>query len=106
MTNIGDLTAALALQPALKFNGGGHINHTIFWKNLSPTGGGEPQGTVYLEYITYVTCVHELYRKLDFRLFLSQDIYKGIIPPSSLGLPRLRHIIWSLLTRATYGSNH
>ena len=41
---IGDLTAALALQPALKFNGGGHINHTIFWKNLSPNGGGEPQG--------------------------------------------------------------
>ena len=40
----GDLTAALALQPALKFNGGGHINHTIFWKNLSPNGGGEPEG--------------------------------------------------------------
>ena len=40
----GDLTAALALQPALKFNGGGHINHTIFWNNLSPNGGGEPQG--------------------------------------------------------------
>ena len=40
----GDLTAALALQPALKFNGGGHINHTIFWNNLSPDGGGEPQG--------------------------------------------------------------
>lgn len=40
----GDVTAQVALQPALKFNGGGHINHTIFWTNLSPNGGGEPQG--------------------------------------------------------------
>ena len=38
-----DLTASLALQPSLKFNGGGHINHSIFWTNLAPikNGGGE-----------------------------------------------------------------
>ncbi|XP_064197325.1 superoxide dismutase [Mn], mitochondrial [Anguilla rostrata] len=40
----GDVTTQVALQPALRFNGGGHINHTIFWTNLSPNGGGEPQG--------------------------------------------------------------
>uniref|UniRef100_A0A6I8NDP4 Superoxide dismutase n=1 Tax=Ornithorhynchus anatinus TaxID=9258 RepID=A0A6I8NDP4_ORNAN len=40
----GDVTTQVALQPALKFNGGGHINHTIFWTNLSPNGGGEPKG--------------------------------------------------------------
>ncbi|KAJ3606911.1 hypothetical protein NHX12_026427 [Muraenolepis orangiensis] len=40
----GDVTAQVALQPALKFNGGGHVNHSIFWTNLSPNGGGEPQG--------------------------------------------------------------
>ncbi|PSN50225.1 Superoxide dismutase [Mn], partial [Blattella germanica] len=32
------VSTIIALQPALKFNGGGHINHTIFWQNLSPTG--------------------------------------------------------------------
>lgn len=42
--SLGDVTAQVSLQPALKFNGGGHINHTIFWTNLSPNGGGEPKG--------------------------------------------------------------
>ena len=33
----GDVSGTIALQGALKFNGGGHINHTLFWENLSPT---------------------------------------------------------------------
>ena len=32
----GDITAQIALQSALKFNGGGHLNHSIFWTNLTP----------------------------------------------------------------------
>lgn len=39
-----DVQSVIQLQPALKFNGGGHINHSIFWENLSPKGGGEPKG--------------------------------------------------------------
>jgi Fe-Mn family superoxide dismutase len=39
-----DVSGIIALAPALKFNGGGHLNHSIFWQNLSPKGGGEPSG--------------------------------------------------------------
>ncbi|MYA97598.1 MAG: superoxide dismutase, partial [Nitrospinae bacterium] len=31
-------------QGGLNFNGGGYDNHCIFWKNMSPNGGGEPGG--------------------------------------------------------------
>lgn len=39
-----DLPTLIALQQAIKFNGGGHINHSIFWTNLAPVskGGGTP----------------------------------------------------------------
>jgi Fe-Mn family superoxide dismutase len=33
----GDVSGIIAMQGALKFNGGGHVNHTLFWENLSPT---------------------------------------------------------------------
>lgn len=39
-----DVSSVIALQPALKFNGGGHLNHSIFWQNMSPNGGGDPSG--------------------------------------------------------------
>ncbi|XP_065842424.1 superoxide dismutase [Mn], mitochondrial-like [Oscarella lobularis] len=39
-----DTGAHIALQPALKFNGGGHINHSIFWTNLCPGGSAHPKG--------------------------------------------------------------
>ncbi len=29
---------------AVKNNGGGHYNHTLFWESMGPNGGGSPQG--------------------------------------------------------------
>lgn len=42
-----DLAAQIGLQSAIKFNGGGNINHSIFWTNLAPVnkgGGAAPEG--------------------------------------------------------------
>ncbi|KAL0934594.1 mn superoxide dismutase [Colletotrichum truncatum] len=43
----GDFAKAAAQAPLINFHGGGHINHSLFWENLSPAnkdGGGEPTG--------------------------------------------------------------
>ena len=34
------------LRSAINFNGGGFDNHRIFWNNLKPNGGGDPQGHI------------------------------------------------------------
>ena len=31
---------------AVNFHGGGYDNHTLFWNNMKPNGGGEPEGSV------------------------------------------------------------
>ncbi len=32
------------IRTAVRNNGGGHANHSLFWKVMSPNGGGEPTG--------------------------------------------------------------
>ncbi|MRH43111.1 superoxide dismutase [Aquibacillus halophilus] len=33
-----------SIRTAVRNNGGGHANHSLFWSILSPNGGGEPSG--------------------------------------------------------------
>ncbi|RSL34515.1 superoxide dismutase [Salibacterium salarium] len=42
---ISDLNAVPdSIRTAVRNNGGGHSNHSLFWQILSPNGGGEPSG--------------------------------------------------------------
>jgi superoxide dismutase, Fe-Mn family len=48
---IDDVVANLGQVPeekrkAVRNNGGGHYNHSLFWEWLSPDGGGEPDGAL------------------------------------------------------------
>ncbi len=35
-----------AIRTAVRNNGGGHYNHSLFWTIMSPNGGGEPSGAL------------------------------------------------------------
>ena len=50
-TAIEDVLADLNQVPeakrgAVRNNGGGHYNHTLFWESMSPDGGGAPDGAL------------------------------------------------------------
>lgn len=34
------------IRKTVRNNGGGHINHTMFWEIMGPNGGGEPKGAI------------------------------------------------------------
>ena len=40
----GDFANVNKLEKDLAFNLGGHVNHSIFWTNMSPDGGDKPTG--------------------------------------------------------------
>ncbi len=46
MRNSGEWGDVKGVERNLAFNLSGHINHSVFWENMSPDGGGEPGGNL------------------------------------------------------------
>ncbi len=42
IANLSDLPSDK--QGPVRNNGGGHLNHSLFWESMSPDGGGDPDG--------------------------------------------------------------
>jgi Fe-Mn family superoxide dismutase len=43
--SIEDIIKSISKYPmAVRNNGGGHFNHTLYWSTMSPNGGGAPSG--------------------------------------------------------------
>jgi superoxide dismutase, Fe-Mn family len=73
------------LSKNLAFNLAGHVNHTVFWKNMSPDGGDKPDGELG-------AAVNEF--------FGSFDAFRKHFTASALGIQGSG---WSILTYDTLG---
>jgi Fe-Mn family superoxide dismutase len=81
-----DLTNVNKLQKDLAFNLAGHVNHTVFWTNMSPEGGDKPTG--------------ELAAAID-EFFGSFDKFRAHFTASALGIQGSG---WSILAWDSLGS--
>ncbi|KAL7274489.1 Superoxide dismutase [Mn], mitochondrial [Rhizina undulata] len=57
-----DVQGQIALQQAIKFNGGGHINHSLFWTNLAPASSPETNPSTAPKLIA---AINQKYGSLD-----------------------------------------
>ena len=81
----GNLAAVNLHEKNLAFNLGGHVNHSVFWANLSPDGGDKPTG--------------ELAAALD-ESFGSFDAFRAHFEATALGIQGSG---WSVLAWDTLG---
>ena len=53
------------IRMAVRNNGGGHVNHSMFWEIMSPQGGGEPTGALADEITKYFGSFQEFKEKFN-----------------------------------------
>jgi len=54
-----------AVRAAVRNNGGGHVNHSMFWQIMSPKGGGQPKGALADEINKYFGSFAEFQTKFN-----------------------------------------
>ena len=53
------------VRPVVRNNGGGHVNHTMFWEIMKPGGGGEPSGDIAAQITTDFGSFEEFKKKFN-----------------------------------------
>ena len=75
------------IQGAVRNNGGGHANHSLFWSVMSPRGGGEPDGALARAIDTELgghAAFREAFTKAALTRFGSGWAWLSVTPQGSL----------------------
>ena len=73
--SIDELMTSLDMSnSALRNNGGGYFNHSLFWKIMSPSGGGLPSGSLLMQLTEILD--HLILLKM---LFLKQQLHNLVL---------------------------
>lgn len=75
-SSTGDLLKKLELQSAIKFNAGGHVNHSLFWESLAPVNSKQNDALV---------SAPTLYAAIEKR-WTSYDAFKVAFETSALSI--------------------
>jgi Fe-Mn family superoxide dismutase len=87
------------VRTTVRRNAGGHVNHGLSWKSMSPTGGGRPEGPLG-------DAIRRSFGSFDVfrRRFMRAG--EGIFGSGSVWLARSRHDDGNLTIYATPGHDH
>jgi len=76
----GDFANIRALSDALAFNYSGHLFHSIYWTNMSPNGGGRPEGAlaeqIEKDFASFDTFRSRFCRPRNIRIWPSGVLYR------------------------------
>ena len=84
-----DLQSKIADVPALRNNGGGHFNHSLFWKVIAPGGASAPSGDLAAAIDSAFgsfDAFKEEFAKAGATRFGSGWAWLGVKPDGSLGV--------------------
>ena len=61
----GNLGSLVGLEKTLAFNVSGHVLHSIYWENMTPDGGGRPEGDLAAAIAEYFGSFEAFYAQLS-----------------------------------------